>query len=380
MAHPIRVGLLVSMAITMMTILFVMGTQMEDVDAVTQEAVTAEASLQVTPLTPIAQAKPTSISVQDPDKGIPANPTFLKAAEVVEGIAARTKPETQSHVSKMGTHTASKGPKLLTWVTIGDWGAPTPPCKRIAQQMGDWAQEHGAKFAISVGDNFYPRGVSSPSDSVWTHNFEDLFSHNGLHIPWHVVLGNHDHKGHAMSQVEYSTRSKRWNMPALFFMHSVQQAGVSMDLFFMDSYGRRPGWEAQIKWLEGKLQGSTAEWKIIVNHKPVYSSGTMHGTNKYNIKTLVPLMDKYNVQLYMNGDDHHLEVLRDSNQITYLVTGSASYLHEVPEPRIPESLWAQATHGFAVHTLHPDTLQTDIISHEGAVLHSISILRNRTYT
>ena len=85
------------------------------------------------------------------------------------------------------------------------------------------------------------------------------------------------------------------------------------------------------------------------------------------------------MQLYMNGDDHHLEVLRDDHQITYLITGAGSYVHDVPMPHAPESLWAAPQHGFATHELFQDVLRTRIVSEEGEELYSVVVHKNRTY-
>ena len=66
------------------------------------------------------------------------------------------------------------------------------------------------------------------------------------------------------------------------------------------------GWRTkdaeQLKWLEGALKKSTARWKVVFGHHPLYS----HSKRPYNatlIRRLEPLFVKHKVDLYVAGHD-----------------------------------------------------------------------------
>lgn len=53
------------------------------------------------------------------------------------------------------------------------------------QQMAAAAGAKDAQFVMALGDNFYPRGVSSVNDPLWKSVYEDrVGSHPSLNIPW----------------------------------------------------------------------------------------------------------------------------------------------------------------------------------------------------
>ena len=68
----------------------------------------------------------------------------------------------------------------------------------------------------------------------------------------------------------------------------------------------------QRSWLEAALAASTADWKVVVGHYPVFSvSG--HGPTPRLLKELAPLLEEHKVALYFNGHDHsaqHISVDR----------------------------------------------------------------------
>ena len=115
----------------------------------------------VTGVAPTGQHAADRPALDRPTPSLPSHPT----------------PATAPVRPRGGDREPRSGSALMTWVTVGDWGYPTPPMKRIGQAMGQWAAAHRAAFAVSVGDNFYPRGVSSPTDHQWAHSFEEVCVH-----------------------------------------------------------------------------------------------------------------------------------------------------------------------------------------------------------
>ena len=61
--------------------------------------------------------------------------------------------------------------------------------------------------------------------------------------------------------------------------------------------------ETQAKWLEKVLSKNTSKWTIVTMHHPMFSSGAGRD-NANNRKVLKPVIDKYKVDLLLQGHDH----------------------------------------------------------------------------
>ena len=61
--------------------------------------------------------------------------------------------------------------------------------------------------------------------------------------------------------------------------------------------------ESQVKWLDSVLRTNTKKWTTITMHYPIYSTAKGRD-NKALREALKPLMDKYDVDLVLQGHDH----------------------------------------------------------------------------
>ena len=82
----------------------------------------------------------------------------------------------------------------------------------------------------------------------------------------------------------------------------------------------------QIQWVEQELKASSSDWKIVVFHHPLYSSGERHGSDLRLREVLEPLFLKYNVSVVLNGHDHFYERVKPQKGIQYFVVGSGGQL------------------------------------------------------
>jgi predicted phosphodiesterase len=78
----------------------------------------------------------------------------------------------------------------------------------------------------------------------------------------------------------------------------------------------------QYAWFEKALAESTAPWKIAFFHHPPYSCarGRKPGDKKVQ-KHLVPLLEKYGVDLVLLGHDHVYGRSKNINGVTYVISG-----------------------------------------------------------
>jgi len=78
----------------------------------------------------------------------------------------------------------------------------------------------------------------------------------------------------------------------------------------------------QYIWAEADLKNAAtkSDFQVAVFHYPPYSTGS-HGDDESGMRTkIVPLLEKYGVDLVFSGHDHSYE-RADNNNIVYIVTG-----------------------------------------------------------
>lgn len=274
----------------------------------------------------------------------------------------------------------------LPFLIVGDWGDPNAGVQRaVAEAMGEVAARDHSAFVISTGDNFYHGGVESVGDPRWRDTFESVYNAPSLQTPWYSVLGNHDYEGSPGAEVAYSRESSRWHMPARYFREDMSLPdGARATFFFLDTTpitmlsGVRSavpqadlGARDQLMWLERVLASCTSDWKIVVGHHPILSSGR-HGASATLAHHVRPLLERYGVQAYFNGHDHDLEHLH-ANGVDYICSGSGSESRDVHP--VPESRFALAQPGFASCNLNRDALQLRFFSAERAVVYDAILNR-----
>jgi hypothetical protein len=210
---------------------------------------------------------------------------------------------------------------IVSFLAVGDWGRDGAFHQaEVAARMGETAKALDAAFVISVGDNFYEDGVASIDDPKWKTSFEDVYTAPSLQIPWYVALGNHDYHGNTQAQLDYAQASKRWNMLGRWYgsrQTSVTSKGrVGVDLFVLDTSPFIAAYHAdgakkvkvagqrtapQLRWLDAALAQSTADWKVVVGHHPIYSGGA-HGApggSPELMARLDPILQRHRIPLYL---------------------------------------------------------------------------------
>ncbi len=277
----------------------------------------------------------------------------------------------------------------LNFLIVGDWGRNGEKDQMdVATQMAIAAKEMDAKFILSVGDNFYENGVKSVDDPQWQSSFEKVYVAPPLQVPWHVVLGNHDYHGNCDAQIAYGKTSKRWNMPARYYTRTEKiDADNMVEFFCLDTTPMKSGDDKavpllhlhtqdvakQLAWFESALAASTAQWKIVIAHHPVYSGGE-HGDTPYIVKHILPLLEKYQVQAYFNGHDHDLQHLQ-AGKVNLFCSGAGSKPRNTGNN--PHTKFAKGgCSGFTAVALHADTLDVRMIDDQGRLLYTTSVPRH----
>lgn len=277
--------------------------------------------------------------------------------------------------------------KHLRFFVLGDWGREGKfGQKDMADTMADVANFVKPDFVVSTGDNFYDEGVTDVNDILWEISFETVYHQKSLQIPWYATLGNHDYMLNPQAQVEYTEKSRRWKMPARYYAQTFKVNYLTEALFvFLDtsplvSDYRTPdsrvkvedqNAEKQLQWLEETLRGSTARWKVVVGHHPLFSAGSMHGNNPELIERLKPIFDRYQVQAYFAGHEHDVQHLKPGGRTHYFVSGAGSRMRDTG--RLNESVYSSSENSFLDVVLTEDFMQVRFIQTDSLVAYSAHI-------
>lgn len=240
------------------------------------------------------------------------------------------------------TH-SSKHDASLSFLVIGDWGRRGAYNQsEVAFQMGKVGEKLDIEFVVSTGDNFYDNGLTSDHDTAFEESFTNIYTAKSLQKQWYSVLGNHDYRGDAEAQLSPLLREidGRWLCLRSFIVDSELVEIFFVDTtpfveeYFTESTGHKYDWRGIIpqksyisnllKELDLATRESTAKWKIVVGHHAIRSVGH-HGDTQELVKQLLPILQANNIDFYMNGHDHCLEHISDTDSpIQFLTSGAGS--------------------------------------------------------
>jgi hypothetical protein len=268
--------------------------------------------------------------------------------------------------------------KAVRILAFGDFGSGSPHQMRVAAAMRRYAADHPVDFGITLGDNFYPSGLASPSDRRWIRRWETPYGPLG--IRFYATLGNHDYRDSASpaGEMERSRYSRSWCLPRRFYTYTAGPA----QLFALDTVPIENGAasaERQLDWLRQALRQSRSRWKIVYGHHPVYTAGEHGGRVGYlpRLKErLLPILKERKVDLYLAGHEHDLEVLKPEGGVVFAVSGGGGKdLRPLESNRC--QAWAASAYGFTVLEAAGEELAVRFFDAEGRRLYDLSWKKGR---
>lgn len=278
--------------------------------------------------------------------------------------------------SKLGDRTV-KGPLLtfqtavgqdeaFSFVLIGD----TQKNPKITQKIATLAWQRRPNFVVHLGDVV----DNGPDKKEWTHELfgpcKELFGR----VPVYPCIGNHE-KNHAHYY-------KYFSLPAPEYYYQYRYGNA--DFFSLDTNKKVAPGSEQYKWLDAALGKSTARWKFVYHHHPAYTSddddygntwkGVASKQGDPNVRHLVALYEKHNVDVVFNGHIHVYErtwpirankVDREKG-ILYVTSGGGGGKLENHAP-VPTWFKAQcrSDYHFCYVTIHGDKLSLRAFDHQG---------------
>lgn len=178
-------------------------------------------------------------------------------------------------------------------------------------------------LGLTLGDNFYPRGVKSLDDPHWQNEWHRHYDRLG--IPFYATLGNHDYDGNPQMQVDYTAHpgNKSWRMPHRYYTFTagpVRFFALDTDEGTIGFFKTKPWSDTQRDWLAAELaKPTTAPWTIVYGHHPIYSDGH-HGDSTRLRQKLLPLLKLHKVDAYLAGHEHEMQHL-EIDGIQFFIAG-----------------------------------------------------------
>jgi predicted MPP superfamily phosphohydrolase len=260
----------------------------------------------------------------------------------------------------------------LRLIAAGDGGeGPEERGSHLAQTIAAMRKIEDADAILLLGDNIYRCGVESMSDPNWQRVIAPLFA---VGVPIYPVLGNHDwgskseigcRISNPLAQVQKTGAPAfdLWRFPARSY---IVQTDVA-ELIFFDSSPIASGWDDELANALCPLRAALAQpkskpWRIVIAHHPIYSCGA-HGDDEStrNLRArLLPMFVEAEVDLYVAGHDHDLELVADAPAGTpmLLVSGAASKIRRTGACN--ESASFKLEGGFAVIDVSSKDLEVNV--------------------
>jgi tartrate-resistant acid phosphatase type 5 len=248
-------------------------------------------------------------------------------------------------------------------LAFGDFGDGSPRQEHLAESMRRLHAQKPFDLGLTLGDNFYPAGVSGPTDARWQRDFARLYE--PMRIRFYATLGNHDWilADSPAAEVLHATQPGYWRMPAVrytFVAGPIQFFAIDTNLVT----------RAELDWLDRELARSTARWKIVYGHHPIYSYGA-HGDEPAVRDNVLPLL-RGRAQVYLCGHDHDLQHLAPDGGVHFVIAGGGG-----AQPRRtsggPRSLFAASGNGFAVIEATRKTLAVSLVGDDLKTLHKFTL-------
>lgn len=215
--------------------------------------------------------------------------------------------------------------KVTIWA-LGDMGMGTEAQKSVYQQYLKYTNKTHTDLWLLLGDNAYAQGY----DWEFQQRFFEYYQNDRL-MKQTVIFpspGNHDYTPTTNRIIEDPILDyfKIFNMPTngeVGGIPSKSKAYYSYDyanihFISLDSYGIEaldkylysPD-SKQMKWLEEDLKANKQKWTIVYWHHPPYTMGSRNSDTESELKSIrqnvVPVLEKYKVDLVLNGHSHVYE-------------------------------------------------------------------------
>lgn len=201
----------------------------------------------------------------------------------------------------------------------GDWHDASEPARSMFRHMA----ASGVAFGLSAGDVVQSGMSYGDCRRFYLDNVARTL---GSVAPWYVAWGNHDTSATNAPMRVASDMPSRYR-PGFSSGHgSFWFTYANCFLVCIDHYDYAV-FRGTNSWIRQTLESEAARnarFRIVAIHVPPYCERWIDGSRMLR-ETLVPLMEKSNVDICFSGHTHEYE-RGETNGVHYVITGGSSYL------------------------------------------------------
>ncbi|NPV01618.1 MAG: hypothetical protein HPY53_09585 [Brevinematales bacterium] len=245
----------------------------------------------------------------------------------------------------------------FTFLKVGDIH-----CNSTAPIPALMAKETNIAFVMDTGDLVM--------DGLKGTDWNTYYSLNGCYLKkflYQPAMGNHEYESPFYN---YITGKPKW----------YSYTWENTYFICIDNNNNIETGSPQVKWLEGELKKAAKyKFKIVYMHIPAYSS-KKHGDDMMVQTHLVPLFDKYGVQLVFCGHEHGYEVSypmkankkSDKGTIYVISAGGGQFLYDLEK----QSEWSRVdkkAFNYMRVTVYPDKIILNAIDDQGVIFDSFEV-------
>lgn len=259
--------------------------------------------------------------------------------------------------------------------------------KTIAATMGNMAEAVDIECVVAPGDVHHFEGVRSVNDPLWMTNYELIYSHPELMLPWYATCGNHEYRSNTQAIIDYTGVSARWKVPARYYTVVLENDGVTVRLVMLDTtpmmdkyrddaatYPDAVGqdYKKQLAWADSVLSVAKEDWVIVTGHHPIYAETPKSEEERTDMQArLDPVLRKHkNVAMYLCGHIHNFQHIRTKgSDIDYIVNSSASLSRKVSP--IEGTKFCSPLSGFSYVAASKTELCLNMMDKDGKVIYTV---------
>lgn len=177
---------------------------------------------------------------------------------------------------------------------------------KMAAVVDKMLQKDKKAVVFTAGDNAYPNGT--------TRDFRECFGPSWGRFKARIKLpspGNHEYHEPNITAKPYfdyfgkAAQSAEANEPFKGKGYYARNYG-NWRVYILNS---ETGEDAQKERLKADIKKHPSKFKMAIAHRPLFSSGTVHGRGDKNMKPFWDILSKdKKSKLMINGHDHHAEV------------------------------------------------------------------------
>lgn len=251
----------------------------------------------------------------------------------------------------------------VRFAALGDNGSGGRQAMAVAKQLAHTYASSPFEFVSLLGDICYYGNFEDRYEDVFRRPMGPLLNAG---VGFELAIGNHDadlrHSDEGIEQIEAELRLL--GTPGRFY--SVTHGPA--DFFYLDSsvpgvFG--PNASTQWEWLDDTLASAASQWRVVLLHHPLYSSGK-HGSTVGARERLEPILARHHVDLVFAGHDHHYERTHPQHGVTHLVSGGGCKTTRVGHDRF--TAMAQSVLHFLLIDIVGDRLTGTCIDADGDVI------------